>query len=134
MLPMLFWAHNASADDKEALNELRDKIWNDYSNGWAVRTATKTSLEPQAHRVYLVTLYKDNNYKFQVVGDKNASDIDLVLHDSDGNELQRDGTVDREPTFEYKPSETKTFYVAVHATSVTKGVEAVGVAFALTYK
>ena len=63
---------------------------------------------------------KGNDYKFQVVGDKNAGDIDLVLHDSDGNEIKRDQSVDREPQFTYTPTNTKTYYVAVHAAVVGK--------------
>jgi hypothetical protein len=134
LMPFLLWSQTAVADEKEALQELRQKIWEGYKDGWAVRTATKTSLEAQAHRVYLVTLYKGNEYKFQVVGDKNASDIDLVLHDSEGKEVIRDKSVDREPQFTYIPTDTKTYYVAVHAAVVTEGIEAVGVAFAVTYK
>ena len=56
----------AIADEKEADDCLRNKIWSGYDDGWAVRTATTTSLAQDDHRVYLVTLYAGNEYKFEV--------------------------------------------------------------------
>jgi len=124
----------AHADEKEADDCLRNKIWSGYEEGWAVRTATTISLEEEAHRVFLVTLYQGNEYKFLVCGDTDSKNLDLVLHDSKGTEISRDSDESREPFLTYTPKETQTFYVAVYAASVSEEAESTGVAFAVTYK
>jgi len=122
----------AIADEKEANSCLQSKIWNGYGDGWAVRTATTTTLKKAEHRVYLLTLYAGNEYKIQVCADDAAENIDLILHDSDGNEILRDESTDREPLLQYKPAETQTYYVAVHASSLKETDS--GVALAVTYR
>ncbi len=134
LAPLFLWGSLANADEKDAENALREKIWAGYEKGWAVRTATTTSLESEGHRVYLVTLYAGNEYKFQAIGDKHAQNIDLVLHDSEGKEVQRDESTDREPKIVYKPTKTKTYYIAVYAAQITEDVESAGVALAVTYR
>ena len=124
----------AQADEKEAEDCLRNKIWAGYESGWAVRTATTITLEEEAHRVFLVTLYEGNEYKFMVCGDGDSKNLDLVLHSADGKELMRDQEESREPLLVYKPTETQTYYVAVYAASVSEEAEGTGVAFAVTYK
>ena len=123
----------AQADEKEAEDCLRNKIWAGYESGWAVRTATTISLEEEAHRVFLVTLYEGNEYKFMVCGDSDAKSLDLVLHSASGEEITRDSK-DREPLVTFKPKETQTYYVAVYASDVSDEAETTGVAFAVTYK
>ena len=125
---------SAQADEKEAEDCLRNKIWAGYESGWAVRTATTITLEEEAHRVFLVTLYEGNEYKFMVCGDGDSKNLDLVLHSADGKELMRDQQESREPLLVYKPTETQTYYVAVYAASVSEEAEGTGVAFAVTYK
>jgi len=122
----------AIADEKEADSCLRDKIWSGYSEGWAVRTATTTTLAQDEHRVYLLTLYAGNEYKVQVCADKSSKNIDLVLHDVEGNEILRDEDNSREPILVYKPAETQTFYVAVYAAELKDAKS--GVALAVTYR
>ena len=124
----------AQADEKEAEDCLRNKIWAGYESGWAVRTATTISLEEEAHRVFLVTLYEGNEYKFMVCGDSDAKNLDLVLHSANGEELMRDTEESREPLLTFKPKETQTYYVAVYASAVSAEAETTGVAFAVTYK
>ena len=124
----------AQADEKEADTCLRTKIWSGYNEGWAVRTATTANLASGEHRIYLVTLYAGNEYKFLVCGDQNASDVDLVVHDANGQELARDRTDDREPMVGYKPENTDTYFVAVYAAQLGGDAEKAGVAMAVTYK
>ena len=124
----------AYADEKEADSCLRNKIWSGYDDGWAVRTATTTSLAQDDHRVYLVTLYAGNEYKFEVCGDKAAQTIDLVLHDAEGREIKRAPNSGQEPLLEYKPAATQTYYVALYASEVKGGADAAGVALAVTYR
>ncbi len=138
LLPLLALAGSgpALADQKEADTCLRTKIWSGYDEGWAVRTATSADLGEGEHRIYLVTLYAGHEYKFQVCGDNQVDDVDLVLHDQAGKELARDQSADREPVLTYKPQKTDTYYVAVYAADVSdqaKGAKA-GVAMAVTYR
>ena len=124
----------AIADEKEADDCLRNKIWSGYDDGWAVRTATTTSLAQDDHRVYLVTLYAGNEYNFEVCADKNSENIDLVLHDSEGKETLRAPESNREPMVTYKPSKTEIYYVAVYASKLKGGIDSSGVAMAVTYR
>jgi len=124
---------DAQADEKQADSCLRTKIWDGYGEGWAVRTATSATLEQGAHRVYLVTLYAGNEYKLQVCGDDKSTNIDLILHDTEGNEVARDDSTDREPLVLYKPSSTETYYVVMYAAGVAEG-QSSGMAMAVTYR
>ena len=123
-----------NADEKEAENCLREKIWAGYEGGWAVRTATTITLEEEAHRVFLVTLYEGNEYRFMVCGDTDSNDLDIVLHNATGEELARDSDQSREPLVEFKAKETQTYYIAVYASSISEDAEGTGIAFAVTYK
>lgn len=124
----------ARADEEAAETCLRQKIWAGYSDGWAVRSATKTTLGQGEHRVYMVTLYAGNEYKISACGDTMAANIDLVLYDSKGAQVIVDPSFDREPVIAYTPTATDTFYIAVHATQLNKADSKAGVATALTYK
>ena len=134
LIALLGLSTEVDASEKEADTCLRTKIWSGYNEGWAVRTATTSSLASGEHRIYLVTLYAGNEYKLQVCGDEFSQDLDLVLHDANGTELARDQTDDREPFLLYKPTTTDTFYVAVYAASVAESAEKAGVAMAVTYR
>lgn len=127
----------AIADQDEADTCVRSKVWEAYPEGWAVRTITKASLAETEHRIYLLTLYAGNEYKFLGCGDTSLADVDLVLYDADGRMLVQDQTEDRQPVVEFRPSATDTFYLAVHAaklgTPAEEGKKA-SVATAVTYR
>ncbi len=133
-LGLTAFAGIAIADESEADSCLRQKIWDGYNDGWAVRTATSASLKQGEYRIYLVTLYAGNEYKILSCADGQAKNVDLVLHDSDGNVVVQDSDDGREPTISYKPTTTDTYYVAVHATSLTESTAKAGVGMAVTYK
>lgn len=124
----------AFADEEQAETCLRAKIWDGYTQGWAVRTATTTTLGQGEHRVYLVTLYAGNEYKISACGDSNVANIDLVLYDAQGNQVVTDNSNDREPALAYTPTVTDTFYIAVHASRLNSTTEKGGIATAVTYK
>jgi hypothetical protein len=127
----------AIADQDEADTCVRSKVWEAYPEGWAVRTITKASLAETEHRIYLLTLYAGNEYKFLGCGDKSLVDVDLVLYDADGRMLVQDQTESRQPEVDFRPSSTDTFYLAVHAAKLEEvaepGVKA-SVATAVTYR
>lgn len=132
LIPSLIPA--ARADEEAAETCLRTKIWDGYKDGWAVRSATKTSLGEGEHRVYLVTLYAGNTYHVLACGDSEVANIDVVVYDSKGNKVLNDVSFDREPVVEYTPTTTDTFYVAVYASKLNAAGKQAGVATALTYK
>lgn len=129
-----FAAGMAIADEGEADSCLRQKIWDGYNDGWAVRTATSATLKQGEYRIYLVTLYGGNEYRILSCADGEAKNIDIVLHDSDGNVIEQDKDEGREPVLTYKPATTDTYYVAVHATALTDSTAKSGVGMAVTYK
>lgn len=119
----------------EADKCLRDKIWEGYSEGWAVRTATNPVLGKGESKIYLVTLYAGNEYKFLVCGDQKTTDIDLALHDSSGAVRVHDNNDSPDPVVEFTPDTTDTFYIAVYAQDI-EGYEGgmSSVAMAVTYR
>lgn len=124
----------AQADEKEAESCLRTKIWDGYSDGWRVRTATSATLAQAEYRIYLVTLYKGNEYKLFACGDAEAKDVGLVLHDSDGNVLVQDEGADREPLVSYTPTATDTYFVVVHASQLNNPDGKSGIGMAVTFR
>lgn len=134
MLSLLLATQFAMADEAAAESCLKTKIWEGYNTGWAVRTATTTSLGEGEHRIYLVTLYAGNEYQLMACGDSDFANADIVLYDSLGNELLRDTKADREPIVSYKATATDTFYIAVHATKLNASDKKAGIATAVTYK
>lgn len=130
----LLFASTAHADEESAQTCLRAKIWDGYGAGWQVRSQTNTSLGAGEHRVYLVTLYAGNEYKFLACGDEQAANVDLVLYDAQGNVLITDVSNDREPSVTYTPTVTDTFYLAVHGSRLNDAGKKAGISTAVTYK
>lgn len=124
----------AVADEAESEDCLRTQIWDGYNDGWAVRTATSTTLGLSEYRIYLVTLYKGNEYRVMACGDAQSSNVDVVLHDSDGRVVAQDTGKDREPRLTYKPKSTDSFFVVVHARSLVSQEARAGVSMAVTYR
>jgi hypothetical protein len=124
----------ALADGKDAEECLRTKIWEGYSQGWAVRTVANANVPDRGHRVYMVTLYKGNEYKIMACGDKFSRNVDVVLYDKTGNAVQRETTDNRDPWISFAPNATDTFYVAVFNTQPAEPGKAVDIATAVTFK
>ena len=124
----------AMADDKDAETCIRTKIWDGYADRWAVRSATKALLRTGEYRVYVLTMYKGTEYRFQACGDKTTVDLDVVLHDAAGAEVLRDRGDGPEPEIAFKPPKTDTYYVAVFNAGVNKPGARSGVAMAATYR
>ncbi|MCB9746073.1 MAG: PPC domain-containing protein [Alphaproteobacteria bacterium] len=134
LIALIALASVASADRSEAEECLRNRIWEGYEQGWAVRTATSTKLGVGEYRVYSVTLQAGAAYRLLACADAGATDVDIVLHDVDGNVLAQDDSTDRQPTVDYTPRSTGTYYVAVHAAAVAQEGAKAGVGMAVTYK
>ena len=134
MLAGLATGVTSFADEGFAEDLLRQKIWDGYSEGYAVRTATSAELAQDEYRIFLVTLYSGNEYKIVGVGDDSVTNLDLVLHDADGNTVEYDRTVDSQPVIDFSPPQTATYFVVVHARAVEGEGARAGVGMAVTYK
>lgn len=125
----------SNAQESYAENLLREKIWEGYTDGFAVRTATTAELNQGEYRIYLVTLYAGNTYRIAGVGDENVVNLDLVLHDADGNTVDYDKTEDTEPRLQdFTPEATATYFVVVHVRTVKDADAKAAVGMAVTYK
>lgn len=123
-----------AGDELAAETCLRTKVWDGYAEGWGIRTMTSTTLAQGATRNYLVTLYKGNEYRIRTCGDELVKNLDVYLYDLNGNVVTQDKTADREPAFEFKPEQTGTYYIVVHARELADANKEAGVAMAVTYK
>lgn len=124
----------AYADEAKAETCLRTKVWEGYSDGWAIRTMTTATLDPGATRNYLVTFYPGKEYQVQTCGDDAVKDLDVVLYDLEGKVVKRDSTSDREPMLTFSSDKIATYYIVVHAKDLAKGQANAGVAVAVTYR
>ncbi|MCB9745715.1 MAG: pre-peptidase C-terminal domain-containing protein [Alphaproteobacteria bacterium] len=131
---LLALATTAQADRSQAEECLRNRIWEGYEQGWAVRTATSAKLGEGERRVYVVTLQADAQYRLLACADAGATDVDLVVHDVDGNVVAQDEDEGRQPTLDFKPKSTGTYYVAVYASAVAQPGVGADVGMAVTYK
>lgn len=125
-------AASASADDAESC--VRTKVWEGYDDGWSIRTMTSTTLKKGATRNYLVTLYKGNEYQMIGCGDSDTSNVDVLIYDTNGNVVLRDEDEGRVPRINFKPEQTATYYVVVHARDLAGDATEAGVAVAVTYR
>ena len=124
-----------AADDQSPAEAcVRNKVWEGYESGWALRTLTSMSLAKGEHRIFLLTLYGGHEYRMITCGDKATEQIALVLYDADGKPIDqnREG---KEPALAYKVDLTDTYFVAVHADALAEGVEGKGnISLAITYR
>ena len=123
-----------AGDTDKAETCLRTKVWDGYAQGWGIRTMTSTNLTLGATRNYLVTLYKGNEYQIQSCCDDEVQNLDLYLYDLNGNVVLRDNTEDRQPLLTFTPDKTATYYIVLHARSLTTESAEAAVAMAVTYR
>lgn len=127
-------ASPALADEAEAEACVRQKVWDDYGDGWSIRTLTSTTLKSGSTRNYLVTLYKGNEYQVKTCSDEGTKNIDVLLYDLDGNIVIQDDTTDGAPSITFKPEQTATYYIVAYGRELGPGQDAAAVAVAVTYR
>ena len=130
----LFTSTAAMADENEAETCLRAMVWEEYADGWAIRTLTSTELTNGKTRSYLVSLYADNEYRINTCADAGAANLDVLIYDTEGNIVVRDETTDREPMIDFTPKASGTYYVVVYLREAAEGAEKAGVAMAVVYR
>lgn len=131
---VLLGSTSALADESAAETCVRTKVWDGYADGWGIRTLTSTTLQNNATRNYLVTLYKGNEYQITTCGDDQVVNLDVLLYDLNGNVVLRDNSTNREPRLQYQPTETSTYYIVLHARELTDPSASAGVSMAVVYR
>jgi hypothetical protein len=124
----------ANAGKTDAETCIEQKVWDEYKDGWQVRTALTSELSEGGYQVYLMTLYYGAEYRFQVCGDQGTTDVDIVLQKSDGAELLRDSTDDQQTAIGFKPMKTDSYYVTVYAAKLKKAAEKGAVSMAVAFR
>lgn len=122
------------AGESRAESCLRTKVWEGYSDGWAIRTMTSTTLQAGATQNYLVTFYPGKEYQIQTCGSNEIKDLDVLIYDLNGKVVKRDDTVSREPMLTFSTDKIATYYVVVHARELVADKTEAGVALAVTYR
>ena len=131
---VLLGSTSALADESAAETCVRTKVWDGYADGWGIRTLTSTTLQNNATRNYLVTLYKGNEYQITTCGDDQVVNLDVLLYDLNGSVVLRDNSTNREPRLQYQPTETSTYYIVLHARELTDPSASAGVSMAVVYR
>jgi len=124
----------ALAGEAEAESCLRTKVWDGYSDGWAIRTMTTATMDFGATRNYLVTFYPNKEYQIQLCGDDASKDLDVIIYDLDGKVVKRDESSDKQPVLSFQSAKITTYYLVVHAKQLTPSSTSTGVAMAITYR
>lgn len=134
LLGALLLGGAAGADESEAESCLRTKVWDSYSDGWAIRTLTTASLATGKTRSYHVTLYEGNEYRIATCGDSGVRNLDVLLYDAGGEIIARDNTTDREPALTFTPTASGTYYVVLYMRALDAKRAEGGAAMAVIYK
>jgi len=122
----------AFADSSEAEACLRAKGWDNYEQGWALRSMSTDTMTKGDFSSYKVTFYGGREYKISTCGDVNFKKLGLHLYNLNGKPVESAGSNGREPFLSYTPKQTETMFIVVQANKMTsdKG----GTALAVFYK
>ncbi len=124
----------ARADETAAESCTKNKVWEGYNSGFAVRTMASSTLAQGEYKVYVTTLYAGTEYRIIACGDTEVADADLVVYDSLGNVILRDMSQDREPSLSFTPTATDTYYLWVSPSKLNNQTGKGAITMALTYK
>lgn len=124
----------ADASQADAQACVRSKIWDGYSDGWAVRTAVAAELDQGQRKVYTVTLYEGVEYRIQGCGDDGVLDVDVAIYDENGRLVKRDATKDRQPELIFRPDRSGDYFLVMYARHLAAPGTPAGIAMAVTYR
>jgi hypothetical protein len=134
LLPLLFLATAVQANKTEAEECIYAKVSDQYSNSWQLRTRSSLELNYGGTRHYQATLLKGQSYQVLTCADDNVRDLDILLYNSKGEIILRDSLDNREPTLEFIPAATGTYFVTLYVRSMVDYTQESSVAFALMHK
>jgi len=69
--------------------------------------------------VYSFTLFAGNTYGLHTCAGANVADVDIHLYDQDGKLVEAQTEVDRQPSIQFKPERTGTYYLVVKLIDTT---------------
>lgn len=130
---LLTLATPALAQESNATTCVRTKIDNDYKQGWALRTITPDTLAVGAYTVTPVAMMSGLTYRFRACA-PTATDVDIILYDSEGVEVTRDRDDNGRPQLDYGARKSGTWYVVIHAATARPGYPDVELAWSISYR
>lgn len=80
---------------------------------YRLRDSDTNTLPQGYHRDYSLTFARGNHYVLLACGDGRVHDLDIVLYDENGNEIDRDELRDAQPVVEVSPRWTGPFTARV---------------------
>ena len=121
-------------DEEVARDCLETKVWEDYDEGWSLRTLDASSAGEGEMQAYPLTLMASNQYEFIACSDEKVHAIDLSLADNDGDVIAYEEVDGREALLPFEPEETDTYYLTVSAIEVAETASRVGLSVGILYK
>ncbi|MBF0550281.1 MAG: hypothetical protein HQK60_07080 [Deltaproteobacteria bacterium] len=102
------------ASDAESLNRLQIMVFAVQLKGCDCRDyASGKYLSEGDYFTIRTTLSRGNQYVIMGAGDSTVRDLDIILYDENGNEIDRDTQTDATPMVAVSPRWTGTFYIKV---------------------
>lgn len=105
----------ASGCDSRSLQNLQTIKNYAERRGYSCRNQVGgTYLKTGGNYIIRTTLYSGNNYLLVGQGNENVRDLDIILADENGNEIDRDQRSDATPIVKVRPKWSGTYYVIGH--------------------
>lgn len=112
---------------------LRTRIWDTYTDGWAIRTSADTSVAFGRTKFYKVSLLKGRAYRVLSCADEAATNLDILLYDKDGAVLARDDSTTAQPTLAYTPERSGVYFVVLYLRDATERTAEIDASWALIH-
>jgi hypothetical protein len=132
--PQDFDLKDTLPDEEVARDCLETKVWEDYDDGWSLRTLDASSAGEGEMQAYPITLMASNQYEFIACSDDKVHAIDLSLADNDGDVIAYEEVDGREALLPFEPEVTDTYYLTVAAIEIAENASRVGLSVGILYK
>jgi len=91
------------------------KAWDDYDQGWRVRSITAELMDATEGRNLAVSLLEGNEYRFFGCAQSSVGDLQLRVFGEDGRAVAVDSSHDRQPQVDFRPAVSGTYHVVLTA-------------------
>jgi len=91
------------------------KAWDDYDEGWRVRSISAELMDPSEGRNLAVSLLEGNQYRFFGCAQSSVGDLQLRVYSEHGRVVAVDSSQDRQPQVDFRPTVSGTYHVVLTA-------------------
>ena len=116
--------------EEEALSCTRTSIWEDYGEGWRVRSLTADVLSPGRDQVLQLALLPATTYRVSACVDGSAGQVQVELYDGDGRLVLAGAQGSRKKSLEHHSEAAGSAFVVVRH----DGASEAGVSVAVGYR